>query len=587
MLRPRAAAPEGSPREEWTAAVAPEGLELQEDRIVFPEGELLPLTVREGRLPGDPGRPLARLQAGELLGGFPAFYSVALRREPPDIARQALRARRTLLEGVLLALAEKTGRRPSMAEQAADVALDRAESAVQMGAPAFRAALVLALFAPRGELAERIRRDLEARLRAMGLLPQRFLYVPERALLHLQPGGPFFHGLEEARLVADEALGLLPEPDRPVLPADDAVWIGFHARSGRDVFYSFTRGFDPAAPPPSHATLLILGDKGTGKTTLLRLVFLQRWLQGRTIVVLDPEGENVPLCQALGGTVVAVRPAMGEDRCLLHPLSGETPQDLLLSARALLSALGEVSPAGVAALDEAIRRRLARRPGPMRLIHLVEALQALEDSAEARRLAGTLRPYAAGGGLDGYFDRECPALPERLPPGSWIHIDVSALSQTDRNLVYAALSTFFYRAVTVGETPVDLYADEGWRLLRGGPLADLLDEVDRRARKRGGAVVLATHLPEDLAKGRAFGMAATAFLGRLPPESARAYLESAGMPEAEAARMAGAIARLGRALFMAVSGGGREASFPVEVAVPPAWLELFRQTDPFARMREG
>ncbi|MDW8185952.1 MAG: hypothetical protein RMM07_11945 [Anaerolineae bacterium] len=148
MLRPRAAAPEGSLWEEWTAAVAPEGLELREDQISFPEGELLPLTVREGRLPGDPGRPLARLQAGELLGGFPASYSVALRREPPDIARQALRARRTLLEGVLPALAEETGRRPSMAEQAADVALDRAEWAVQMGAPAFRAARVFLAHRP-------------------------------------------------------------------------------------------------------------------------------------------------------------------------------------------------------------------------------------------------------------------------------------------------------------------------------------------------------------------------------------------------------------------------------------------------------
>lgn len=578
--------PSDSSREEWVAAVAPEGLELREDRVVYPEGELLPLTVREGRLPGDPTRPLARLQVEDLLGDFPAFYSVALRREPPDVARQALRARRTLLEGILLAMAEKTGRRPSMAERAADAALDRAESAVQMGAPVFRAAMALAMFAPDGALAERIRRDLEARLRALGLLPQRFLYVPERALLHLQPGGPFFHGLEEARLVAGEALGLLPAPDRPVFPAEDAIWIGRHLRSGRDVFYSFTRGFDPSAPPPPHATVLILGDKGSGKTTLLRLMLLQRWLQGRTVIVLDPEGENVPLARALGGTVVPVRPPADPETCLIHPLSGETPEELLLAARFFATAIvGELSPEGFAALDEAVRRRLSRRPGPMRVIHLVEALRSLEGSPAAQLLAAALQPYARGGGLEGYFDRERALLPEELPRGTWILVDLSALSQSAREVVYAALSLFFFRAVTMGKTPVDLFADEGWRLLRGGVFADLMDEVDRRARKRGGAVVLATHIPEDLARGRAFGLAATAFLGRLPPEEARAFLERAGVPPSEAERLAAHVGRLQRPAFLALPSAGREAAFPVEVVVPPGWLARFAAADPFAAMR--
>jgi hypothetical protein len=40
-----------------------------------------------------------------------------MRREALDAARQDLRARRTLTEGILLALAEKTGRCPSMEVQ--------------------------------------------------------------------------------------------------------------------------------------------------------------------------------------------------------------------------------------------------------------------------------------------------------------------------------------------------------------------------------------------------------------------------------------------------------------------------------------
>lgn len=570
------------PREAWTAAVAPEGLELLEDRIRYPEGELLPLTVREGRLPGDPARPLARLSAEELMGGFPAFYSVALRREPPDAARQALRARRALMEGILLALAERTGRRPSMAEQAQDLALDRAESAVQLGAPVFRAALAMAFYAPDGALAEAVRREAEARLRALGLQPQRFLYVPERALLHLQPGGPFFHGLEEARLVADEALGLLPAPERAVRPAPDSLWVGRHRGTGRDVYFSFTAGFDPDAPPPSHATVLILGDKGSGKTTLLRLLLLQRLLQGRGAISLDPEGENSALCRAVGGTVVPARPPEDPGACLIHPLDADSPEEALLMARFLLSALGApAGPEALAALEEAVRRRWARRPGPMRVVHLTEALQALEGSAAAVRLAAALRPYAAGGILEGYFDRERALLP--VPgPGEWINIDLSGLREETREVVYAALSLFFFRAVTRQARAPDLFVDEGWRLLRGGAFADLLDEADRRARKRGAAVVMATHLPEDLARGRAFGLGASAFIGRLPAESAAAFLRAAGVAEARARALAEAAARLVRPVFLALPPD-REAAFPVEVRVPPGWLERMRALDPFQR----
>ena len=50
--------------------------------------------------------------------------------------------------------------------------------------------------------------------------------------------------------------------------------------------------------------------------------------------------------------------------------------------------------------------------------------------------------------------------------------------------MHAVLAWFLYHAVTVGKrSPVpsavegmDIFIDEGWRLLRNGPFADLLDE---------------------------------------------------------------------------------------------------------------
>jgi hypothetical protein len=567
----------------YCAAVAPQAVEVGEDSLIFPGGVLLPLTLRDsGGAPGMPERPWGKLSAGVFQeAGAPVFYSVALRREPPDVLRGSLRARRTLFEGLLLALAEKTGRRPSLAEQAMDHALDAAESAIALGRPAFRMLLMVGLCAARGREseAEAARRQLEAVLRARGFIPQRLVYIAARALLHFQPGGELFPGLEEPTLLLEEIAPLLPAPGRTAYPAPDAVWLGMHAQEGRDVFFSFSGGLDTSAPAPPHALSLILGEMGAGKTSLLRLILLQRLLQGRTVVSLDPEGENNSLCQALGGRVIPAGPPEDPEACLLHPLAGEDPAEMLLSARFLLSALsGEaaLSPGAQAALHEAVRRRWERRPGPMALIDLLETLASL-GMAEAAGPVALLRPYARGGLLSGFFDRPQALLAPHLPAGTWWNFDLSGLRQESRALVHAALSWFFYHVVTVGKQPVDVFIDEGWRLLRGGPFADLLDELGRRARKRGVGVMLSTHLPGDLARQAAsLSLAATAFVGRLPQEEAFAFFRALGVAEGESRERAEQAGRLPPHTFLAAPAGGRGTLFPVQVVLPAAWLEFWK-----------
>ena len=92
------------------------------------------------------------------------------------------------------------------------------------------------------------------------------------------------------------------------------------------MFFSFKEGLDPEAPPPPHALTLILGEMGSGKTSLMRLILLQRLLQGRTAVSLDPEGENNRLCAALGGRVIPAGVPDDPETCLVHPLQAETPR---------------------------------------------------------------------------------------------------------------------------------------------------------------------------------------------------------------------------------------------------------------------
>jgi len=568
--------------EPFQISVAPEAVEVGEDHLVFPGGVLLPLSARGSGVPGMPDRPWSRLSADVFYTNLPTIYSLALRREPPDVLRGSLRAKRTLFEGFMLAMAEKTGRRPSMAERSADTAMDAAESELSLGKPAFKVALMAGVFVERSRFdeAEAARRVIESSLRARGLTSQRLYYIAERALHHFQPGGQLFPGLDEPTLFLEEALPLMPAPSRQVLPVEDSVWVGTHARDGRDVHFSFTRGMDPAVPPPPHATTLILGEPGAGKTTLLRWVLLQRLLQGRTVISIDPEGENNRLCEAVGGKAVPAGIPEVKDTCLIHPLQGENPAELLLAVRFLMAALGGesvLSPGVQAALHEAVKRRWERKPGPMTIAELVETLGTVNAPEAAVPLA-LLRPFMRGGLFEGFFDRPKALLSPHFPAGQWWNFDLSSLREENRAIVHAVLAWFLYHAVTVGKQPMDIFIDEGWRLLRSGPFTDLLDELGRRARKRGVGVTLITHLPADLMKNpTSLSLASTAFIGRLGPDEAFAFFRSLGVPEAEARKNAETVSRGPPRGCLAAPSGGRGSRFPVLVTIPRAWLAFWKQ----------
>ena len=184
-----------------------------------------------------------------------------------------------------------------------------------------------------------------------------------------------------------------------------------------------------------------------------------------------------------------------------------------------------------------------------------------------------LTPYARGGLWDGFFDRPRALLSTEIPPGAWWNFDLSGLREENKAIVHAVLAWFLYQVVTVGAQPLDVYIDEGWRLLRGGAFTDLLDELGRRARKRGVGVTLSTHLPGDLVRrSTSLGLASTAFIGRLGPEEAYGFFRSLGAAEGEARSRAEQVARLPPRVFLAAPAGGRGAAFPVQVTIPaPGW----------------
>jgi len=567
----------------YSARVAPQAVELLPDAVRYPNALLLPITARaEKAMPGMRNNPWPQLRPETILTGFPMLYSVAIQKLPPAEVKKIAKRQRTLMEGFSRVVAEKAKRSPSTAEVLTVRNLEAVESALSLGVEVFRLAFMAGLYAPpeMAEQAEQMWRTLENRLRAVGLTPQRLYYVTEQALYHLQPGGEWFSGVDAPYLFGQEVLPLLPSPSRPVPPAEDAIWLGRHVHEGRDVYFSFREGLDPTAENPLHNITLILGDKGSGKTTLMRLMAVQRLLQGRAILSIDPEGENNSLVRDLGGEVVPARVPDDKETCLIHPLQADTPEEMFSAVRFFLYAiLGELalSPTATAVIHEAVQRRWKRSPGNMSVADLMEAL-SLTQSPDGAMLAAALRPYARGGLWEGFFDRPKALLSPRLEPGQWRSFDLTALKDENKAVVMAVLGWFVYHAITVGRQPMDVFVDEGWYLLRIPAFRDLLDELGRRGRKRDVGIVFITHMPADLAKDpTSLSLASTAFIGYLPPEEAYRFFRSMGVPESEARKRGEQVSRLSRGRFMAAPSGGRSSLFPMQVVVPPEWLNAWEK----------
>jgi hypothetical protein len=282
----------------------------------------------------------------------------------------------------------------------------------------------------------------------------------------------------------------------------------------------------------------------------------------------------------VGGKVVPAGIPADKDTCLLHPLQADNPSDMLLAVRFIMTILaGEsaMTPGVNAVLHEAVLSRWERFPGNMGIADLRDAIATVNSPDIAIPLA-ILREYQNGGVNDGFFDRKNALLSTRLEPGQWYNFDLSTLREANKKIVHAVLAWFIYHVVTVGKQPMDIYIDEGWRLLRSGAFADLLDELGRRARKRGIGVSLVTHLPGDLAKNQtSLSMASTAFIGRMSPDEAKIFFRSLGVPESEATANAERVSLLPPRVFLAAPSGGRGALFPVNVTIPPVWIDFWKK----------
>jgi hypothetical protein len=130
---------------EYLSKVALAALVPDHDHICFGDGCVPSVTVRATGKAGRHERACSKMDCSVFYGNGLAVCAMALRREFPDAIRNSLWARRNSSEDLLLALATRTGQRPSVPKASEIATMHQAESILTIGKSAFRAKLMVAL----------------------------------------------------------------------------------------------------------------------------------------------------------------------------------------------------------------------------------------------------------------------------------------------------------------------------------------------------------------------------------------------------------------------------------------------------------
>jgi hypothetical protein len=307
------------------------------------------------------------------------------------------------------------------------------------------------------------------------------------------------------------------------LPADGPV-VGLDLLAGRTVFH-----YDPwvlySRRLLTSPNMVVLGQLGKGKSSLVKTHLHRQLLHGRQVYVLDPKGEYGPLARLHNLPLLRLGPGSPDRLNPLEPLPGEDSAALQLrrtqTCAALASAgLGrDLDPEQRAALTGTV----AALPAGALLGHVVDGLLrpsqhiATELHTSTAELAARARPVALElrrllhGDLAGLLD--APTTTRLGPSGRGLVLDLSAVFGSPAlPAVMVAAGAWLSRALTHTTATSDrgagdegqerrrvLLVDEAWVLLHLPATTAWLQALSKLARAHGVQLVTVLHRASDLA----------------------------------------------------------------------------------------
>ena len=301
--------------------------------------------------------------------------------------------------------------------------------------------------------------------------------------------------------------------------------IGLDLLAGRTVFH-----YDPwalyARRLLTSPNMVVLGQLGKGKSSLVKTHLHRQALTGRQVFVLDPKGEYAPLARLHNLPLLRLGPG-SPDR--LNPLDAlpEEPDNELgrrridtltaLAATGLGRDLAPEERAALASTAGQLDRQSLLGDVVQRLLE-PDATVALDLHTSPAELAARVRPVALElrrllhGDLAGMLD--APTTARLDPSGPGLVLDLSAVfGSTALPAVMVAAGAWLSRALTpqaaAGPRRL-LLVDEAWVLLHLPATTAWLQALSKLARAHGVQLITVLHRPSDLASQADHGTATQA-----------------------------------------------------------------------------
>src|SRR3989344_5636351 len=185
---------------------------------------------------------------------------------------------------------------------------------------------------------------VEAELHALLIIPRRAVFRMAQGVRSVLPLGE--NVLGQRRTITTKPLSaFFPFTSRFLQVDPEGVWLGV-GRTGvpliRDIFSL------------SNPNGLILASSGAGKSFLAKLLIMRQLLTGTKVLVIDPQGEYVPLVEQFQGQLVTLSRTSDT---IINPLDlmGHSYAEKRLALMDLLPImLGELSEIQKAVLDQAL-----------------------------------------------------------------------------------------------------------------------------------------------------------------------------------------------------------------------------------------
>ncbi len=244
-----------------------------------------------------------------------------------------------------------------------------------------------------------------------------------------------------------------------------------------------------------NANSVIFAKSGAGKSYLVKLEALRSLMFGTEIIVIDPEMEYLPLCQAVGGDYINFSPS---SPIKINPFEmashaqgeNELGRKILSLTTFLKIVLGNLTPTESAILDRSLKQtyrlkgitddpktQTAPPNGPPLMEDLYKILIGLEE-VQATDLAARLEKFIKGS-LAGIFSAQSNLSLDN----SFTVFSVRDLPDQLKPLAIYMIIEFVWTKIRSKLKKRLLIVDEAWYLMRNQDSADFLVDIAKRSRK--------------------------------------------------------------------------------------------------------